>query len=393
MKKLLLFTFVIFCAGCATLQNPYSEFYQDRTGGIDVSKSPMVILPTGEPKIFSGNNIDQDAQKMYEDGYNLLGFSSFNAGNVGKDKLIHQAKKVKAEVIVFYSKYTNTLSGVVPLTLPDNHTITTNYSGMGNSQGNIYGSNGGWASYHGTSNAFGQATTTIYDTKTTYIPYSQNRYDYLASYWIKMKKPILGVMAIDLTSEQRAKIGTNKGAYVTIVVKDSPAFMADIFKGDIITKISEDEVVDAKSLNSMASKYFGKKVVVTIIRDDKTLTKEIQFSEGEKIQDVKYGSIAESYCIFRNTTPDLNKTALIHFDKIFDAYHKSKEYGFTWEEVKANPDKGADPRALSIFNTIREAISDFGKKNQYRAIFSYKLPNINESEDLTDTIISIVNSK
>ena len=393
MKTLLLIILVIFCAGCATLENPYSKFYQDRTGGIDIAKSPMVILPTGKPEIFSGNDVNQDAQKMFEDGYNLLGFSNFNAGEVSKNKLIHQAKKVKAEVVIFYSKYTNTLSGVVPLTLPDNKTVTTTYSGMGNSSGNIYGSGGGWASYHGTSNAYGTANTTIYGSKTTYIPYSQNRYDYLASYWIKMKKPVFGVMAIDLTSEQRSMIGSNKGACITVVVKNSPAFMADVFKGDIITKINDDEVVTAKSLNAMESKYFGKKVNATIIRGGKTLTKEIQFSEGNTIQDIKYGDIAESYCIFRNEDQNLSKTALVYWDKIFDAYHKSKQYGLTWVDVKANPDKGNDQRVFSIFNTIQKTVSDFGNKNKYRAIFSYKLPNIDESEDLTDTIIAIVNSK
>lgn len=393
MKKLILIFCVIFCAGCATLENPYSKWYQDRTGGIDITKSPAVILPTGEPQIFSGNDVDKDAQKMFEDGYNLLGFSSFNAGEVDRGKLIAQARKVKAEIVVFYSQYTNTLSGVVPLTLPDNHTMTTTYSGMGNTNGNIYGSGGGWASYHGTSNAFGQATTTIYDTKTTYIPYSQNRYDYMASYWIKMKKPIFGVMAVDLTSEQRTKIGTNKGAFVNIVVKDSPAFIADIFKGDIITKLNDDDVVDAKTLQVMETANMGKKVSLTIIRDDKTLTKEVQLSEGNMIQDKKYGNIAETYCIFRNADQNLSKTALVHWDKIFDAYHKSQQFGFTWADVKSNPNIGNDQRVFSIFSTLRKTISDFGDKNQYRAIYSYKLPNINESEDLTDTIISIVNNK
>ena len=220
MKRLLILVgIVILLSGCATLENPYSKFYQDRTGGVDLSKSDMVILPKGDPQIFTGSNVDADAQKMFEDGYDLVGFSSFNAGEVDKGKLIAQARKVKAEVVVFYSQYTNTLSGVMPLTLPDNHTVTTTYTGNSNISGNVYGSRGGWANYSGTGSSFGTANTTIYGSKTTYIPYSQNRYDYMASYWIKMKKPIFGVLAIDLTSEQRSKIGTNKGAFVYGVVK------------------------------------------------------------------------------------------------------------------------------------------------------------------------------
>ena len=392
MKKFIIFL-IVFCPGCV-FQNPYKTFYQDRTGGIDITKSRTVILPTGDPKIFLGEDVDQDVQKMSEDGYSLLGFSSFNAGDDGgKNNLIAQAKRVKAEIAISYSRYSHTESGVFPLVLPDDHTVTTTYSGTGNTQGNIYGSGGRCASYNGTSNSYGQATTTIYGSQTTYIPYSRDHYNYFASYWIKRTYPVFGVIAVDLTSEQRAKIGTNKGAYVNIVVKGSPAFMADIFNGDIITKISNDDVIDAKNLSALESKYFGKRVFATIIRGEETLTKEIQFSEGDKVQDEKYGSIARSYYVFRNPSPKLVKTALINFDLVFDAYHKSKIYGFTFEECRANPDKGEDPRAVAIFDTINAVISDYGKKNQYRAIFSHKLPNICENEDITEEIILILNKK
>ena len=60
--------------------------------------------------------------------------------------------------------------------------------------------------------------------------------------------------------------------------------------------------------------------------------------------------------MFLNASPKLVKTALINFDRVFDAYHKSKIYGFTFEECRANPDKGEDRRAVAIFYTINAVI-------------------------------------
>jgi len=278
MKRALLTMLILFCSGCAT--NPFHQFYQDRTGGIDITTAPNIILSTGEPKIYSGSNLEADKQKMLEDGYSLLGFSSFNAGNVGKRQLVKQAKKVKAEVVVFYSQYTNTISGSMPLTLPDTTTVTTNHSGTGFNSGNIHGY-GGFASYSGSGSYYGSSTSTIYGLKTTYIPYSQNRYDYFASFWIKMKRPIFGVFMDDLPSELREKIGSNKGALVIAVINGSPAFMSDVLKGDIVRKIDDTEIIDAKILHELLPKFAGQVVTVELIRDGKNITKQIKLNKPE----------------------------------------------------------------------------------------------------------------
>lgn len=126
--------------GCAT---PFAQFYYDRTGGVDLTKAPSIVLPTGKPQVYRGNDPEQDALKMFEDNYNLVGYSSFNAGNVNETGAIAQAKKVHAAVVILYSKYTGTISGSIPLTLPDTRTSSTSL------YGNVY-SSGGYASYSGT---------------------------------------------------------------------------------------------------------------------------------------------------------------------------------------------------------------------------------------------------
>lgn len=208
--------------GCAT--NLFQQYYFDQTGGVDITKLPNYLPSPETPQLFRGSNIEEDAQKMLEAGYALIGYSSFNAGSetpsaktnllllvfpmalatqntntqIGSTDVIAFGKKVHAATILLYSKYTNTLSGVMPITLPDTTTIQTNASatghsiGVGNYSGMIYGSDIN-AMYSGRSNTnsssyvSGSATTTITGNKTTYVPYNVNRYDYFASYWFKVK--------------------------------------------------------------------------------------------------------------------------------------------------------------------------------------------------------------
>ena len=254
--------FILLLAGCA---NPYVRFYQDRTGGVDLTKSPMVVLLAGEPKLFQGTNPETDYPRMLENGFNLVGFSSFNGANINVNGALTQAKSVHAEIILIYSKHTGTQSGVQPLTLPDVQTSVTNLSGGG------FGS-AGYGSFSGT------ALTTTYGTRTTYVPYSVERYDYFASYWIRMKPPVFGVHTRNLTPELRQKIGSNKGVYVLAVVRNSPAWSADVLKDDIITKISDVEIIDHTTFGRTVGMNIGKKVTVEILRNGQRIVKEITFN-------------------------------------------------------------------------------------------------------------------
>lgn len=259
-KFLMIFGVLVLLQGCAT---PFAQFYYDQTGGVDLSKLPSVVLPSGEPQVYRGNDQEQDTLKMFEDNYNLVGYSSFNAGNVDENGAVTQAKKVNASVVILYSKYTGSVSGSVPLTLPDTTTSTTSL------YGNAYGS-GGYATYSGTAN------TTTYGTKTTYIPYTVHRSDFLATYWIKMKPPIFGTHIRDLTPEIKQQIGSNKGVLIYAVIKGSPAFEADILKGDVLRKIGDVSVYDQESFQRALSDYEGKETTVTILRGEKEITKSVK---------------------------------------------------------------------------------------------------------------------
>jgi hypothetical protein len=257
---------LLFLASCAT--NPYKRFYSDYLQGEDYSKFPIMIPSTGgEPRLITGSNPESDNQTMWEQNYEIVGSSSFNAGPIDPSEAVSWAKVLRADTVIVYSRYSNTVSGTIPLTLPDTQTSNTSLTGTSYNQ------------YGGFTNFSGNAETTTYGSKTTYIPYSVNRSDYLATYWIRMKSPILGAKVQELTPEKRREIASNKGVEVFAVVRGTPAFGEDIMKGDIIRKINGQDVLDGKDFSEKIVSLAGQKAQLELVRDKKTIKKVITLNQ------------------------------------------------------------------------------------------------------------------
>ncbi len=270
MNKLWLVLLGIFLVnGCAGSRD-YERFYHDTMKGQDTSN---LIFATGEPTAFKGTDPETDNMKLVENGYVLLGYSSFTGPQRNESQAIEKAKELKASVVVIYSKYLDTKSGIQPIVLPDIKTSTS--SAQSTALGSAVGT-GGYAS--GSATAYGTGTTTTYGIKTLYKTYSIDRFEQGATYWVKRKGLVLGALAIDLPSDLRQKIGSNKGVVVMVVAKDSPAFSADILKGDIIRKINNTEIIDQKNFIQTLAFNANKKVTIRIIRDGKEIVKEIKLN-------------------------------------------------------------------------------------------------------------------
>jgi len=260
MRLLVLLVMSAMLSSCAT--NGFTTFYTDQTGGANLAELDNVILSNTEPKVYSGGNWEEDSRTMKQRGYLLVGYSSFNGPTGTIDQVRSQAERVLADTAIFYSAYTDTLSGVVPLTLPDTQTSYTSI------YGNVYGSGG-------SATVTGNATTTTTGTKTTYIPYNTRLYDYSATYWVKLKALTFGVYGEDLSVEQRKLIGSNKGAVLIVIVNDSPAFMADFLPGDILIRLNGTEITNFASLLARVTENKGRHVVIDLIRDGEPLSKEV----------------------------------------------------------------------------------------------------------------------
>jgi len=246
-------TYLSILTGCA---NNFSKFYRDGFANSPGGRPENVEFYSGKPKLMQGGNPQEDATRMIENGYVRVGVSSFNSGSGPADDAISVARNNGAEFVIYYSKYTRTVSGNIPYTVQNPNQTKTSYG-----SGNIYGS-GGSATYNSTT------TTTVPGGYTTYeIPYSVDRHDFLATYWSKNNRIRFGTLVKDLPDDIKQGLERNKGAIVDIVVKNSPAFNADVLKGDILTKMDGQEIFDAKDfLNKLKTKS-GERVEIEIIRN------------------------------------------------------------------------------------------------------------------------------
>ena len=102
---------LILLGGCV---NPYSQFYTDQLGGRSINEFPILIANKGDPQLYSTRNHERDGLALRENGYVLIGHSTFNAGAVDSEEAIRQAKKVGAAVVLIQSQYTDTVTGTLP---------------------------------------------------------------------------------------------------------------------------------------------------------------------------------------------------------------------------------------------------------------------------------------
>jgi len=257
MRYVALILLVSVLQGCA---NPYAKFYSPYGAA-----NQNIVKASGPPRLVRGSaNREEDKQRLLEEGYRPIGYSSFNAEDVNESDAISQAKEVGANIVLVYSKYSHTESGEMPLTMPSTQTSTTNISGT-----------------VGTTPVYGTGTTTTYGSTTTYIPYSVRRNDYLATYWVKAPTPVLGVYVREPTADERKQIGSNTGLIVVAVIKNTPAFSADLFKGDVLKRIGDTQPTDLDAFSAALLRYAGQKVNVVLLRDGKEITKVIQLNNKQ----------------------------------------------------------------------------------------------------------------
>lgn len=99
-----------------------------------------------------------------------------------------------------------------------------------------------------------------------------------ASFWRKSKPDPYNIQARfrDLTESESRIVGTRGGALVLIVVKDGPAYLSDIFEGDIVTELNGVKVQDAKDLRARCKSLGGSEFTATVLRDGVNLKKVIR---------------------------------------------------------------------------------------------------------------------
>ena len=118
----------------------------------------------------------------------------------------------------------------------------------------------------------------------------------------------------ELSAELKQKIGSNKGVVVTAVVKGSPAFDADILRGDILKQIGNHEISDPKMFGEATGRYAGKKVMVTLLRDAKEFTKEILFRGHSDLTTIPQVTAPKKPITSTPITPSSGTTKILTWD-------------------------------------------------------------------------------
>lgn len=223
--------------------NPYAQNYYAQHNGANASISEK------RPTILVGKDKEADKITMLEQGFDLLGSSSFQAGDVPPSLLEDHAMQIGAEqVLVYVSKVTEKTAASRAKELRE-----------------IAKKNGG-----GVDDA---------DIKAT----AGTQYNYLATYWFKLPTPLLGLHVIKLKaaqghSDQEEAALLDKGLKVVAVIQNSPAQAAGLQRGDIILSVADTPVEMAEMLSKTVVAHQGESVAIAYVRNGEALTTTAQLN-------------------------------------------------------------------------------------------------------------------
>lgn len=215
---------LISMVGC---QSPYTLHYRSNAEYVNPKDAALYVQPNGPVDLRIGGDPIRDRETMMEDGYALVGYSSFQDGRmVNTNDVFTQAANIGATIVMTYTpRHIASAYGSTSVAVP---------AGRG---------------------AIGVG-----------IPIEFQTLDYLAVFWIKQKAFGFGAYFAELTQDERAELGSNRGAKIALVIKGTPAFRADVLKGDIILKVDGIDVDDVAHLRSLLTSRMGQEVTLDVVR-------------------------------------------------------------------------------------------------------------------------------
>lgn len=222
--------------------NPYATHYEAQNQG-----NLHSLQANPEPQIFSGTRRDQDNINMLENGYDLMGASSFESTEVPAEQAVIHGRTIRADSILVYVKKAGN-------TTPASRMEVIKEAAKK-----------------------GQALTE------KDMAVDPAKYRYYATYWAKLPPPLLGVHVIKLVPRQSGqeegrteKTLKSDGVRVIAVIHGSAAEKGGVLRGDQLLSINQEKVDDAAQLSSLVRKYRGKAVKLQLERQDEPLSIEVQ---------------------------------------------------------------------------------------------------------------------
>jgi PDZ domain len=220
-------------------ENLYEKNYraQNTSGLVSMQANP-------DTQIYVSNHKDEDNISMLEKGYDMMGSSGFDAGDVSPQLALAHAKAIKADVVLVYSKYGSAQSADSKMSkLRDAAKQGKELTEKDLEEGPVV-------------------------------------YKYFASYWAKLPNPILGVHIIKLIQKTSDQENTQdqSGLKILAVINNSPAAQAGLMRGDEILSINDIPLKQPEELSTTVRKFKGNNVTIAYKRNDEMLTTKAQLN-------------------------------------------------------------------------------------------------------------------
>jgi S1-C subfamily serine protease len=115
--------------------------------------------------------------------------------------------------------------------------------------------------------------------QTTYVPVNTDYYEYSATFWAKVKPSPIGVLVDPLSEDQKKELQSNKGVVVDWVVRGTPAYNADVLKGDILVSLAGEEIQTPEQFFDIVYRHPGETVDLNLIREGQGKTLSLTLSK------------------------------------------------------------------------------------------------------------------
>lgn len=226
-KILLVVLMVVLVPPAFAVENLFEKNYKAQSSS---NLQSLQIEP--DTKMYVSNHYDKDNISMLENGYDMMGSTGFEAGDIPADLALHHARSIRADTVLVYTKYVSKKSGISKIA------------------------------------AIKEAAKTTGEIEAAVLEDEEEQYKYYASYWAKLPMPLFGLHIIKLKyRNDDGELVAEGGLKVLAVIKGSPAEKANLLRGDILLKVGDVDLQKPEALSIAAKKYQGQTVNVTYTRD------------------------------------------------------------------------------------------------------------------------------
>ncbi len=260
---------VAMLGGCAT--NPYHDYYKAEQIP-EYEKRNLRYLPEdGTPQLTaSTGDTKAELEEALSHGFVVIGTSSFNAPMVSAEELAEQAKDVGATHVLYTAKLAGKVTGFAPQAMTEEQA-----KALSEQTTHRKNRTAPEPSSEQTEQDGEKKSEPFWGISYLPVSYNKQRFNQSATFLVRSnKQPTLGLDTQSLTSDQKRRLGFNRGVAVKRVFYDSPGFDANLKKGDILYSVNGIVIENERHFRTIARSYAtaGKEMQFEILRGNEPMS-------------------------------------------------------------------------------------------------------------------------